>query len=287
MRLYIIADMEGATGVVHRDDLMEDGGHHWQRARGWLTGDVNAAIAGAVSRGVTEVVVSEGHAHMRNLILDELDPRASLVRGPARWENRPLCQASALDPDFDLAFFIAFHSRAGTPGGLLSHTWAGAIVHSLHLNGQEVGETAINAAICADQGIPVALVTGADDVCREAGADLPWVETAAVKTALGFDIASCLPPGATGARIREAAARATERATRERLPLFSLRPGAGCTARLSVHRRQMADKMSLVPGLERTDEREMTARAETASEALSAVWRGVAAAFHEQPGWLR
>lgn len=287
MRLYIIADMEGATGVVHRDDLMEDGTHHWQRARSWLTADVNAAIEGAASRGVTDIVVSEGHAHMRNLILDDLDPRAALVRGPARWENRPLCQASGLDGDFDLAFFIAFHSRAGTPGGLLSHTWAGAIVHSLHLNGREVGETAINAAICADHGVPVGLVTGADDVCREAAADLPGVETAQVKRALGFDIAACPPPAATAPLIRTAAARATERARDGRLRPYSLPDGPGCTARLSVHKRQMADKMAILAGLERTGERELTARAATASDALSMVWRGVAQAFHEPAGWLR
>lgn len=287
MRLYIIADMEGATGVVHRDDLMEDGKHHWQRACGWLTRDVNAAIEGAGSRGVTEVVVSEGHAHMRNILLDELDPRASLVRGPARWENRPLCQASGLDDDFDLAFFVAFHSRAGTPGGLLSHTWAGAIVHSLHLNGREVGETAINAALCADRGIPVGLVTGADDVCREATADLPGVETAQVKTALGFDIANCLPPATTQRRIREAAARAAERARDGQLAVQALRGGPGCSVRLAVHKRQMADRMDIVPGLERTGERELTARAATATDALSTVWRGVAQAFHEPAGWLR
>jgi D-amino peptidase len=287
MRLYIIADMEGATGVVHRDDLMEDGKHHWQRACGWLTRDVNAAIEGAASRGVSEVVVSEGHAHMRNLLLDELDSRAALVRGPARWENRPLCQASGLDDDFDLAFFIAFHSRAGTPNGLLSHTWAGAIVHSIHLNGREVGETAINAALCADRGIPIGLVTGADDVCREASLDLPGVETAQVKRALGFDIAVCPPPCATQRIIREAAARATERAKRGELPTHILADGPGCTALLRVHKRQMADKMAIVPGLERTGERELMARAATATEALSTVWRGVAQAFHEPAGWLR
>lgn len=287
MRLYIIADMEGATGVVHRDDLMEDGTHHWQRACRWLTRDVNAAIEGAASRGVTAAVVSEGHAHMRNLLLDELDPRAELIRGPARWENRPLCQAAGLDDAFDLAFFVAFHSRAGTPGGLLSHTWAGAIVHSLHLNGREVGETAINAALCADRGVPVGLVTGADDVCREAASDLPGVETAEVKRALGFDIAACPPPAATQRRIREAAARAVDRARRGELQPYRLNNGPGCTARLSVHKRQMADRMGLVAGLERTGERELTARAASATAALTAVWRGVTEAFHEPAGWLR
>lgn len=286
MRLYIIADMEGATGVVHRDDLVEDGKYHWQAARGWLTGDINAAIEGAVSRGVKSVVVSEGHAHMRNVLLDRLDARAALVRGPARWENRPLCQASGLDGEFDAAFFVAFHSRAGTPGGLLSHTWAGAIVHEIRLDGIVVGETAINAAICGDQGIPVVLVTGADDVCREAAADLPGCETVAVKQALGFDIASCLPPARTRTLIREAAARAIGRVRDG--DAAPLRIGRGrCVAELDVHKRQMADRMALVPGLERTGERTLQAQATTATQALSTLWRGVAEAFHEPAAWLR
>ena len=108
-----------------------------------------------------------------------------------------------------------------------------------------------------------------------------------MKRTLGFDIAACLPPNRTAAIIREAAARATERFHQKGAPCFVLAPGAGCTARLSVHKRQMADKMSLIPGLERTGERELTARAPTASDALSTVWRGVAAAFHEPAGWLR
>ncbi len=286
MRLYIIADMEGATGVVHRDDLIEEGTHHWQAARSWLTGDINASIEGAASRGVQSVVVSEGHAHMRNVLLDKLDARAALVRGPARWENRPLCQATGLDDDFDAAFLIAFHSRAGTRGGLLSHTWAGAIVHEIRLDGRVVGETAINAALCGDRGIPVVLVTGADDVCREAAADLGAVETVAVKTALGFDIATCLPPAWTRALIREAAARAIERVGRGQARPFQTGRG-GCVAQLDVHKRQMADRMALVPGLERIGERTLEARAATATQALSTLWRGVAEAFHEPAAWLR
>jgi hypothetical protein len=38
----------------------------------------------------------------------KLHPAARLVRGPATWENKPLCQIQSLDETFDLAFFLGF-----------------------------------------------------------------------------------------------------------------------------------------------------------------------------------
>ena len=47
MRIFISADMEGVTGVVHRDQLMPEG-KTYERARKMMTADVNAAITGAL-----------------------------------------------------------------------------------------------------------------------------------------------------------------------------------------------------------------------------------------------
>ena len=150
MKLYICADMEGVTGITHRDQLMDKGAERYRRGCALLTGDINAAIGGAVAAGVTEAVVSEGHGHMRNVLLEDLHPAARLVRGPASWENKPLCQVQGLDDTFDVAFLVGFHSRAGTPRGLLSHTWVGAVVHEIAINGQVLGETGLDAALCGD-----------------------------------------------------------------------------------------------------------------------------------------
>jgi D-amino peptidase len=286
MKLFICADMEGATGIVHRDQLVPEGGAAYAAGCRLLTADIAAAIEGAVAAGVTEVVVSEGHAHMRNVNLEDLPAEARLVRGPALWTNKPLCQIAALDTSFDLAFFIGFHSRAGTPRGLLSHTWAGAIVHEITVNGEVFGETAINAAICGDVGVAVGLVAGADDVLAEATALLPAIETVETKQALGFNIAACLGPKATGPMLRAAAGRAVERAKRGALqPLHIQGP---VVAELETHRREMADRMVLAaPNLQRIGERRVRIETMTASEALSGLWRGIAEAFHEPSAWLR
>ena len=74
MKLFICADMEGATGIVHRDQLVPEGGAAYAAGCRLLTGDVLAVVEGAIGAGVTEVVVSEGHAHMRNIAIEELPP---------------------------------------------------------------------------------------------------------------------------------------------------------------------------------------------------------------------
>lgn len=284
MKLFICADMEGATGIVHRDQLMDEGGARYVAGCKLLTGDINAAVEGAVEAGFDEVVISEGHAHMRNVILEDLHPAARLVRGPATFPNKPLCQIAGLDETFDLAFFVGFHSRAGTPSGLLSHTWAGAIVHEITLDGKVVGETGINAAICAGFGVPVGLVCGADDLAREAVETLGDVEVAVTKKAMGFNIAECWGPKATAARIREAAARAAKRRA-DFKPYPTARP---LVAEIETHRREMADRMeATVPTLTRIGPRRLRTAAEDPREAIARLWHGVTEAFHEPQAWLR
>ena len=285
MRLFICADMEGATGIVHPKDTFETGGEAYRIGCRLLTGDINAVIEGAVLAGVTDVVVSEGHAHMRNVLLEQLHPCARLVRGPPTWENKPLCQIQSLNESFDLAFFVGFHSRAGTPRGLLAHTWAGSIVHEITLQGKVVGETAINAAICGAYGVPVALVTGADDVCREARADLGEVETVEIKKALGWNIAECWGPAATHPRLREGAERAVRRFLAGQFePVRSSLPA---TAELETHRREMVEKMLMVPGIERIGSRRIRTHQPDAQLALSTLWRAVTEAFKEPADWLK
>ncbi len=286
MKLYIVADMEGATGVVHRDQLLAEGGPPHAEACRLLTGDVNAVVEGAVAEGVTEVVVSEGHATMRHVLLESLHPAARLVKGPGQWHQKPHCQVAALDKSFALGAFVGFHSRAGTPGGLLSHTWAGAIVHEIAVNGKAMGETALDALLLGAQGVPVGLVCGGDDVAREAKADLGDVEVAIVKRVLGPTLAECWGPKATGPLLVQAARKAVRRAKEGAFKPYAVKPPV--VAELEVHRRDMADRMLVAaPGLERIGERRVRIAAGSAPDAISTLWRAITEAFHEPAAWLR
>ncbi len=186
MKVFISVDMEGATGVCHREHLLP-GGDDYQYARKWLTSDVNAAVKGAFNGGATDVLVADGHGTMRNILLDHLDDRARLLTGPAQPGNRPLAQLGALDDGaFDVAMLVGHHTRAGTPGGLLAHTWIGMVVSEIRLNGKPASESMLNMAILGHYGIPVVMACGASDYCEQMREDFgDRVALAEVKQTLG------------------------------------------------------------------------------------------------------
>jgi len=126
--------------------------------------------------------VNDGHGNMRNLLIDELHEAARLVVGRRAARNKPLVRSRGSRRGFEGGDVRGLHSRAGTPNGLLSHTWVGMLVHEIRLQGKPAGETLLDAAIVGSYGTPVVLVHGADDVVREAKADLgDDLETVEVK----------------------------------------------------------------------------------------------------------
>src|SRR3984885_12054858 len=211
-KIFVSVDMEGVSGITDPEDVLPEGADY-QRGREFMTGDANAAILGAYDGGATEVLVNDSHWTMRNLLLEDLDPRARLIKG----FQKPMCMVQGLDASFDAAVFVGYHSCAGTEGGVLNHTLLGKEVQNLLLNGEPIGETRLNALIAGELGVPVAFVAGDDKVCQEAravlGQDLP---THAVKDGLDMLVASCLHPAVTGQGIREGVAAALRDISRRR-----------------------------------------------------------------------
>ena len=207
MKVYISADMEGISGVVDREDTTI-GGRGYERARRLLTAEVNAVVAGALEAGATHVLVNDAHSTMRNLIVEDLVPGAEVIQGSLKRG----CMMEGLDQSFDAVFFLGYHSRAGDPIGVMNHTmWSGGI-QNLVLNGEPVGEIAVNAAYAGQMGVPVALVTGDQTAVDEAKALLGDVESAIVKEALGRLTAKLSHPSVGRDRVRLAARVAVERA---------------------------------------------------------------------------
>jgi D-amino peptidase len=284
MKVFIAVDMEGATGICHREQLMP-GGQDYERARRLLTGDVNAAVEGAVAAGATEVWCADGHGVMRNLIIDELHEAARVVIGPAQTAQRPLVQCQGIDSGgFEAGMLVGFHSRAGTPGGLLSHTWVGMLVHEIRMDGKVAGESLLDAAIMGHHGVPVVLVTGADDVCREARADLGEdLVTVEVKRALGSTACASLTPKRAQKEIRAAA----ERAVRERGKRRPWQCQNPVTLEVDFHRREMATRALEVFGGERTGERTVSYRGPDMPTATARLWRGLEEALRDDGSFLK
>jgi D-amino peptidase len=137
----------------------------------------------------------------------------------------------------------------------MDHTISGSSVYSISLNGKEVGETGLNAAVCAQSSIPLALVTGDAAVCAEAGELLgSGLVAACVKKAHSRVSADCLLPDESGKILKKAAAEAVERVRAGRSPIMDIGDGS-FDLRLTFHYSKQCDNASVAPGTERLDGR--------------------------------
>lgn len=213
MKIFISCDMEGISGVTGRDDV-DPKKDAYKRFQKIMTGDVNAAVEGALLGGADEILVNDSHDAMRNILIEELNPKARLISG----DTKPLCMMQGIDSSFDLAMFVGYHAMAGTDAAVLNHTFYMTLVGDVWINGTLVGETGISAGIAGYFGVPIGAVTGDDKVAREATTLLGNIETAVVKEGIDRYTAKCLPLRESQELIKRVAKKAAER-RREFKPL--------------------------------------------------------------------
>jgi len=238
MKVFVAVDLEGVAGYAKWDSA--DRG----REREFITDDANAAIAGCFDAGAEEVLVTEAHANMRNIVPERLNPRASFLSG----QPKALNHMAGIDESFDAAMLVAYHAKAGTLNAVMCHTYS-LNVFSLRFNGIEVGEIGTDAAIAGHFGVPVVLVTGDEAACREARELLGEVEAVAVKKGLSRWAATMVPLEEARRRIREGAKRALGRS--ERCDPFAIPPPV--TVEVTFTNPSYADALIGFPGLRRVD----------------------------------
>ena len=244
LKVFISVDMEGISGIVDGSMTGRDQ-PDYQKGRALMVGDVNAAIEGVLALGEAEIVVSDGHGSMTNIEPQELNRAAALVRGTPN----PLSQMAGIDGSFDAAMFIGYHSMKGTLHGVLSHTFSGRAIESLRINGMEVGETAMNAAIAGYHRVPLICVSGDLAVTREAKALNPEIEVVAVKEAVSRTAAKCFNPERARELIKEAVTRALEK--RKSIEPFTFEPPIEVLVRYT--NAGMADAVGFMPSADRVD----------------------------------
>ena len=242
MKVYISADMEGITGINSLQYLF-DKETEYARGRKLMMQDLNAAIAGAVEAGATEILVNDAHGSMRNLQIEDLHEAADLVTG---FPKDQLMMAG-LDASFDAALFIGYHPKDGSEG-ILSHTIMGSVIRDVVINGKSYGETGISAAMAGQYDVPIVMISG-DDMLKEEARDLmPDIAFVTTKYVLSGCAAKMLHPKRTENMIKEKA----------RSSLLDL--GSASVFRLpetldmeiTLKDTVQADVVGIIPGLERT-----------------------------------
>jgi D-amino peptidase len=247
LKVFISVDMEGITGIVHGDQTTP-GTAEYGNGCAWMVADVNAAVEGALAAAATEVVVNDSHGSMRNVNPAQIHPKAILISG----SPKPLSMMQGIDASFAACLLIGYHAKAGTQDAILDHTISGSVVRAVRVNGAELPELGLNAAIAGYYGVPVVLVSGDTAVCRQANEILGKdVVTVAVKEAYGRMAAKLVPMGEARLKITAGVKEALGK-------LAGAKPyklNAPYKFELEYHVSAQADMGAMIPGTKRIDAR--------------------------------
>jgi D-amino peptidase len=247
MRVLVSVDMEGAAGVVDGEDVSPGEGAY-EHNRALLTAEANAAVRGVyATEPGAQVLVTEAHGPFRNLVPEQLDRRAELLRG----KPKPDGMLAGLGDGVDAALFIGYHGKAGTPRSVLAHTIHGGVVADVRCDGRSLGELGLNATLAAHRGVPAVLVSGDDSVAAEAAEVAPAMHTVVVKRALGARAAALLHPDEACERIEQAVPRALADRPAIADAMGALRFDGPVRLEVDVLMPHMTERALLVPGVER------------------------------------
>ncbi|MCS7305638.1 MAG: M55 family metallopeptidase [Thermoguttaceae bacterium] len=162
LKIYIVTDLEGASGVYKFAQTQEPGPLN-EQAKEYLMGDIAAVVRGLRAGGATEILVLDGHG-TQAFVPHLMEPGAKYITGRPR-PGHPLW---GLDESFAGLAIVGQHAMMGVPDGVLCHTQSSRTENRYWYNGVESGELAQVAAIAGYYGVPPILVTGDEAACREA-----------------------------------------------------------------------------------------------------------------------
>jgi len=246
LRVIIISDFEGISGVHTFRQIIKEFGKPFEKARTLITEDVNAAIRGLKAAGATEIGVVDGHrwGNPPNIIDEKIEAGATVLREKRERDSfMKSCVAQVL---------VGFHAMAGTKDGFLSHTSSSILGLALGLNGQYIGEIAWCVWKGAYTGFPTIMVTGDAAVVREGKYFFPEIEGVTVKTALSRTSAICLPPKKTRRMIEDVATHALKNLAQFKVPEI---PALPIEMDLVFVSPSFADSVATMPGYRRKGDR--------------------------------
>ena len=161
---YLIAvDLEGIHGVVGVPyEKLSRGSAAWEEAREYAISEVNAAVSALFDTGAVRVAVWDNHGDGNNLDFSKIDERAERIDSSGDKYRFDFTKERA----FSGIIYLGYHSREGTPGGVLAHTYSSSAIQYVRLDGADVGELDVDTYIATEYGI-APLFCASDYACIE------------------------------------------------------------------------------------------------------------------------
>jgi D-amino peptidase len=253
LKVFISVDMEGITGVVNWEDVRREGKDYYY-FRKLMTKETNAAIEGALDAGATEIIVRDSHGSARNILPEMLHKKSKLIRD---WSGGFMSMMEGIDETFDAVVFIGYHAKAGTPNAILEHTMSSKNIIDVSINDISMPEAGVNALIAGFYNVPVVFVAGEKALCEQTNNLLGEVSTFAVKEGLG-NAALNFHPEVSRDKIREGVKNVL-------LNISKFKPyklKSPYTLVVKYKNEEIVHEKSLLPGVERTGDWELTYKSE-------------------------
>lgn len=250
MKLYISVDMEGLAGITNWKDETEDR----ERFRNAMNEQVEWVLEGISkskhNKEITHIYIADSHGGGQNLSYDRLndkDERVWLVSG----SPRPQYMMPAMDDSFDMVFLVGYHAGAGEAASSMDHTYSGASVQNIYINGQLMNEGTINSAYAGIvHKVPVGLIIGDSGLERQMKGEgmMPWPEFVCTKRSLSRFSAVYKPKKLLKEETIAAVKKALDE--NERPQLYTLQAPYHC--RMDLTNAAKCDQVQQMPGIHRT-----------------------------------
>ena len=250
MKLYISVDMEGLAGFTNWKDETEDR----ERFRNAMNEQVEWVLEGISkskhNKEITHIYIADSHGGGQNLSYDRLndkDERVWLVSG----SPRPQYMMPAMDDSFDMVFLVGYHAGAGEAASSMDHTYSGASVQNIYINGQLMNEGTINSAYAGIvHKVPVGLIIGDSGLERQMKGEgmMPWPEFVCTKQSLSRFSAVYKPKKLLKEETIAAVKKALDE--NERPQLYTLQAPYHC--RMDLTNAAKCDQVQQMPGIHRT-----------------------------------
>ena len=184
MKFAIGVDCEGVACGVGSPGASLNSSRNLEFALLQATREADAAARGLFEAGAEQVVVWDNHNGSLNLSYDLLDSRCDIALGVGfehRWPG--------VDESFDGVLFVGYHSMDNTIDGVMCHSFSSATYQYMKVNGVEVGEMQIDAAVAGEIGVPPIFTSSDDRAVAEASRFFPGIQTVTTKEGKGWNAA--------------------------------------------------------------------------------------------------
>jgi D-amino peptidase len=244
MKAFISVDLEGMPYIVIPGHLNLKGPLYEEARR--IATRITLIAADEMSRnGYDKVIIADSHGPMVNLLVDDLPEYVDIIRG----FPRPLSMVAGIE-GCKTATFLGYHAKFGTANSTFDHTYSGASISRVEVNGLEASEFLLNSYVAGELGVPVGMVAGEaqlleDDVKKCA----PWAQTVALKNSLGRLSARSASMASIEKELRGAVRRTVAAQKNDRLELLT--PEKPVKIGINFLASQYADAAELLPGIKR------------------------------------